>query len=91
MFVTVTYDIADDRRRARVARLLEDYGVRVQYSVFDCLLDERRLLELRRKLQDEIDQSQDSVRFYTLCRRCRGSIDVMGAGRFVEDRDILIL
>lgn len=91
MFVVVTYDIQDDRRRARVAKQMENYGTRVQFSVFDCLLDERRLLEMRLALSGLIDPTADSVRLYRLCARCRGQLDVLGAGRIVEDRRVIIL
>jgi len=87
----VTYDIQDDRRRARVAKQMENYGTRVQFSVFDCLLDERRLLEMRLALSGLIDPTADSVRLYRLCARCRGQLDVLGAGRIVEDRRVIIL
>jgi len=91
LFVVVTYDIQDDRRRARVAKQMENYGTRVQFSVFDCLLDERRLLEMRLALSGLIDPTADSVRLYRLCARCRGQLDVLGAGRIVEDRRVIIL
>ncbi|MBM3269818.1 MAG: CRISPR-associated endonuclease Cas2 [Candidatus Sericytochromatia bacterium] len=89
--VTVSYDVADDRRRYRVAKLLLDYGTRVQFSVFDCLLDERQFLELRGRLLEIIDQESDSVRFYTLCRRCQAGIDLIGHGPIIEDQDIVVL
>ncbi|MBM3274462.1 MAG: CRISPR-associated endonuclease Cas2 [Candidatus Sericytochromatia bacterium] len=89
--VTVSYDVADDRRRTRVAKLLEDFGTRVQFSVFDCLLDERRFLELRGKLIELIDQEFDSIRFYTLCKRCQAGVDLIGHGPIIEDRDIIVL
>jgi len=91
LFVVVTYDIQDDRRRARVAKRMENYGTRVQFSVFDCLLDERRFLEMRLVLSGLIDPTADSVRLYRLCARCRGQLDVLGAGRIVEDRRVIIL
>lgn len=65
----VCYDIIDDRRRAKVARMLEGYGERVQKSVFECYLDPRREAELRRELARLADAACDRVRFYTLCGR----------------------
>ncbi|MEB3205702.1 MAG: CRISPR-associated endonuclease Cas2 [Candidatus Sericytochromatia bacterium] len=91
MFVVVTYDIQDDRRRARVAKRMEDFGTRVQFSVFDCVLDERRFLDMRHILSTLIDPTADSVRLYRLCARCRGQLDILGAGRIVEDRRVIIL
>jgi len=91
MYLTISYDIANDRRRTRVAHLLEDYGKRVQYSVFDCILDERDLQRLRKKLDRVVDHEADSVRFYRLCRRCAGAIDILGKGTVIEDDDFRIL
>ena len=91
MFVVVTYDIADDKRRYQVARILEDHGLRVQESVFDCIMDERRFLALKRSLEREIDQNLDSVRFYFLCERCREKMEVLGLGVIREPRDVMIL
>jgi CRISPR-associated protein Cas2 len=67
----VAYDIVDDACRTRVAQVLEGYGNRVQWSVFECLLDPAQLAELRARLLSEIDSQEDSVRFYPLCARCR--------------------
>lgn len=54
MFYLISYDIPDDRRRVRVAKTLKDYGDRVQYSVFECILAGPLLGELmvKPKLSD---------------------------------------
>jgi len=69
MDVVVTYDIrtttsAGERRLARVARVCESYGVRVQYSVFECRLSSARLQRLMFNLADEIDPRVDSINIY---------------------------
>lgn len=71
MFVLVTYDVstidkAGARRLRRVAQACEDYGQRVQKSVFECKLDQRTWVMLKSRLLSEIDQHQDSLRFYFL-------------------------
>lgn len=91
MFIVVTYDIADDRRRVRVAKCMEAHGRRVQWSVFDCLLGEGELASLRRELATLIDPEEDSVRFYRLCRRCRQTIDVLGTGSVRQDERLVLL
>ena len=68
MFYLVSYDIVDDRRRARVHKLLKNYGTRVQYSVFECQLEAARLAELRQRLKPFLDTKQDSLRAYRLCK-----------------------
>jgi CRISPR-associated protein Cas2 len=91
VYVVVSYDVADDRRRSRVAKCLEGHGRRVQFSVFDCLLDEKTLLDLRTRLSALIDMECDSVRFYRLCARCRTVIDVLGAGTVQEEQDVIVV
>lgn len=71
MDLVVTYDIqttdpAGERRLARVAAVCERYGTRVQYSVFECRLDDMLLERLISELLDQIDQRSDSVNFYRL-------------------------
>jgi len=84
MFVVVSYDIPDDKRRTRVAKTLEDYGTRVQYSVFEVNLDYRHIKEMRKRLEKTIEKTKDSIRFYTLCGACYKGIDVLGVGQAVE-------
>lgn len=57
----VTYDLADDRRRDRVHRILLDFGDWVQFSVFLCELDERERIRLRGRLDTVIDHRQDQI------------------------------
>ena len=72
--VLVTYDVstetAEGRRRLRhVAKICENYGQRVQHSVFECLVDPAQWTKLRQELLDEIDDDEDSLRFYFLGKR----------------------
>ncbi len=66
MFVIVSYDIPDDKRRNRVMKTLKNYGAHVQYSVFECDLKPELYNRLRQKLQEIIDKKEDNVRFYVL-------------------------
>lgn len=71
MDFVVTYDIntstkEGERRLARVAKTCEGYGVRVQYSVFECRLNDMDLLRLKRELADVMDPRRDSIRFYKI-------------------------
>ncbi len=70
MYVVVSYDIADDRRRAMVYKVLKDYGTRVQYSVFECRLNSSQLQGLLLKLARLINQQEDSINYYFLCGAC---------------------
>lgn len=85
MFVLVSYDIVDDKSRSHVARLLEDYGRRVQKSVFEMTIDESVLIDIRQKIEAMVDARVDSVRYYVLCQRCVYAVEVYGVGTVTED------
>jgi|GEM_PF-175375 len=80
-FVVVSYDIPQDRRRGRVCKLLKDYGERVQYSVFECLLRPDELKRLRERLKPLLVPEEDDVRFYRLCETCRPKAVIWGRKR----------
>jgi len=85
MFVVVAYDISEDDRRFKVARVLLDYGRRVQKSVFECLLTDRQLTQVRTRLEELIDMDTDSVRYYPICQRCLAAVQVSGLGTVTDD------
>ncbi|HEY9593110.1 MAG TPA: CRISPR-associated endonuclease Cas2 [Spirochaetia bacterium] len=83
MMVLVSYDVAQDdngtRRLRRVAKVCQGYGRRVQYSVFECLLDPEQWAVLRSRLIKEIDEEYDSLRFYFLGANWRNRVEHVGA------------
>ena len=83
MMVLVSYDVAKNdngaRRLRRVARTCKDYGQRVQYSVFECLVDPAQWSKLKSKLMKEIDPKLDSLRFYFLGANWRNRVEHVGA------------
>ena len=84
MLVLITYDVntetAAGRRRLRqVAKQCTNYGQRVQNSVFECVMDYAKCLEVRKILEDIIDKETDSLRFYYLGNRYRDKVDHIGA------------
>ena len=64
--ILVCYDIADDKRRNRVAKACESFGTRVQFSVFECPLDETRFAQMRAAMEELIQRDEDQVLFVTL-------------------------
>ena len=69
MLVLITYDVntetASGKKRLRkVAKQCENYGRRVQNSVFECILDQAQSIMLKQSLVDIIDENVDSLRFY---------------------------
>lgn len=70
MLTIVAYDITDAKRLRRVAQVCEDYGVRVQYSVFECRLVEAEFDDFWLALLEEIDEDEDRVVAYKIDARC---------------------
>lgn len=80
----VSYDISDDKRRDRLARLLEAHGQRVQWSVFEVIAADDEIAALLKsacEAEECFDENEDSLRCYPLCARCRQAVDVRGQGR----------
>ena len=84
MMVLVSYDVATSetngaRRLRRVARACQDYGQRVQYSVFEVEVDPAQWTQLKARLLKEIDPERDSLRFYFLGSNWERRIEHVGA------------
>ncbi|MCQ4610548.1 MULTISPECIES: CRISPR-associated endonuclease Cas2 [unclassified Corynebacterium] len=90
----ICYDIIHDRRRDRVATTLQEYGDRVQYSVFIVDISPARLLQLKSELEQLIDSDEDSILFCDLGRVAELNeqrFGYLGKSREVTDNDVLIL
>jgi CRISPR-associated protein Cas2 len=92
MFYLICYDIVKDSRRNKVSRLLEGYGLRVQKSVFECVLDDRQFESLQKKLLKSLNKREDQLRFYPLSSRCRSKVIVLGVQpKFAVDDSAFIV
>ena len=96
MFVLVSYDVSTtdsggSRRLNRVAKACKDYGQRVQFSVFECIVDPAQWAVLKQRLIDEIDQELDSLRFYYLGANWRRRVEHIGAKKTVDQEGPLII
>ncbi|MER3398992.1 MAG: CRISPR-associated endonuclease Cas2 [Chloroflexota bacterium] len=90
MWVVVCYDIPDDRRRLRAARVCLGFGMRVQRSVFEAELTKAQLKRLKAKLERVINREEDSVRIYKLCVECIRQTEVLCGPGVVEAKEVLI-
>ncbi|PIW59634.1 MAG: CRISPR-associated endonuclease Cas2 [Candidatus Omnitrophica bacterium CG12_big_fil_rev_8_21_14_0_65_50_5] len=84
MMVLVAYDVNTEsetgrKRLRRIAKACENFGQRVQNSVFECLLDPAQWALLRKRLIDEIDEERDSLRFYFLGKNWKPRVEHVGA------------
>ncbi len=96
MMVLITYDVSTKtgtgRRRLRnVAKMCENYGQRVQNSVFECLLDPYQFEELQHSLEKIIDPSTDSLRFYHLGSKWQGKVDHVGAKQTYDPEGLMMI
>lgn len=96
MMVVLTYDVnvtdvKGEKRLRKVAKVCEKFGVRVQNSVFELLVDQAQLTTLKAQLQKIIDPSEDSVRFYRLGKYFEKKIEVMGRSQLIEQNKPIIL
>ncbi len=66
----ISYDITNDRKRTKVSKKLEGYGVRMQYSLFECDLKVNDLRKLKKQISSIINCRVDSVMYFPMCERC---------------------
>jgi len=91
MHLVISYDVVDDQKRKKLADILKDYGRRVQYSVFECDLENRYIKQMIREASAYIDEREDSLRIYRLCHECLRKIEVLGnQNRFETPKPVVI-
>ncbi len=96
MLVIVSYDVATttpagQRRLRRVAKTCQDYGQRVQYSVFECIVDPAQWTMLKERLISEIDTEKDSLRFYYLGSNWHNRVEHVGAKEALDQEGPLLI
>lgn len=89
MMVIVSYDVKtsdpDGAKRLRhVAKICQNYGVRVQNSVFECLVDTANLELLKEKLLDQIDETKDSLYFFNIGKKYHHKIEKFGSKDVID-------
>lgn len=95
MMVLITYDVntetaAGRKRLRKVAKQCENYGQRVQNSVFECLIDSAQLRQLKHNLIELINPDKDSLRFYYLGNQWRKRVEHIGAKESLDLEGTLI-
>lgn len=96
MLVVITYDVntetAAGRKRLRqVARQCVNYGQRVQNSVFECVIDAGKCVEVKHILEKIIDKETDSLRFYYMGNNYQNKIEHIGAKQGYDPSGLLML
>ena len=96
MMMVVTYDVntasaGGEKRLRKVARICEKYGIRVQNSVFEIMLDASQFVVLKDSLEKVIDLENDSVRFYRMGNTWEQKVETMGKIPLIQTGKALIL
>lgn len=96
MYILITYDVQTEslegqRRLRKVAKLCQNYGQRVQNSVFECVLSELQLAELKDKLEHTMDTVHDSIRIYYLNKNENRRVVTIGKNTAIDVEGMLLI
>jgi len=91
MYWVVSYDIPDNKRRTKVAKLLEGYGQRTQYSVFECDINNDQRDTLEERLTRLIEPQEDDIRFYPLNEADVKRVRILGLGQLHRSRSYYVI
>lgn len=94
--ILMTYDVdftqtKGSKRLRKVAKICEKYGVRVQNSVFEMIVDPAQLTQIKLLLKDAMDEDLDSIRIYRLGSKWEKKIETLGAKKGFDQDEPLIL
>lgn len=89
MLVLITYDVSTSseggtKRLRKVSKACQNYGQRVQNSVFECVVDSTQYYSLKTKLEGLIDPEMDSLRFYKLGNNYKMKVEHIGAKESID-------
>lgn len=86
----IAYDLSNDKRRTKLHKALCGFGKWTQYSLFECYLNEKELIQLHHKINSIINRQQDNVRIYPLCPTCQKKVETIGSAPPSEDKLYLL-
>ena len=84
MNMIVAYDIANPKRLNKVAKIMLDYGVRVQKSIFEVTVNDRIFAEMKTRVEEVIVPEDDGVKYFPVCVKCAGTVEIIGQGQFTD-------
>lgn len=87
----ICYDICEPKRLQRIAKTLEKYGIRVQYSFFEVDISEEMLNEIVKALSAIAFLKEDKIYVYPICDECRKKVIIDGTGAFLPLQSYIIL
>lgn len=80
MIYFISYDIANPKRLHKVAKTLENFGIRIQFSFFECEMQKEQLEDLRNQILEIMDKKEDSLLIYPICQDCASKTTSLGKG-----------
>lgn len=89
-FYVIAYDIPSDRRRTKVHDMLQGFGRWTQFSLFEAWLTRKQLLILQQRLARHLKESEDHVRFYSLCTACVNKTETVGGAKPQDDKVFVV-
>lgn len=90
MNLIVCYDVRATKRRNKLAALLESYGLRANYSVFELDVSERTYISIKDRISRIIDPKTDKVLFYRICKTCMAKSESLGEGEIFKLTDTYV-
>ena len=92
MNMIVAYDISNPKRLRRVAKIMQDYGKRVQKSIFEVSLTPPVFKKMKFQIDTTINHTEDGVKYFPLCAKCSETIEIIGKGVFIDpDEEYYVL
>lgn len=90
-FYLAAYDISSNKRRAKIAKVMESMGARVQGSVFEIWLNKAELETLMKRVKRVLNEQEDSVRIYPVCQNCQAKLKILGQGKKTAAPELVIV
>ena len=91
MIYFISYDVSDAKRLHKVAKTLENYGIRVQYSFFEWEMKEEQKTKLVSEILKIIKVKEDSLLVYPLCEDCIQTVQSVGQGSLFKPSTFMVL
>ncbi|WP_455961972.1 CRISPR-associated endonuclease Cas2 [Bacteroides bouchesdurhonensis] len=87
----IAYDITDDHRRQQVVKLLEKIGVRINWSVFECMLTFSQIKKLKESLSTLLFLKEDTLVIYPICKNCYTKTFYLPENRRIIPKKVIVI
>lgn len=91
MIYFISYDISNPKRLRQTAKILENFGIRIQYSFFECEMNEEQKNILVEGILKVIDLKTDSLIVHPVCEKCLNTTKKLGSGDIFQVETYVII